>query len=134
MNKTLKISITCIVILVTLVSTFGIMSGKPASTFQASEEYAILTYYPDTQVAYVIGRQGFSAKIFYGSDSVENIALTKEEVKNRPISNLVADLLGRLGQEGYTLISTSVVTTVQGPGMQSSRLNNEIHCFLKKVK
>src|SRR5687768_11147098 len=132
MNKTAKITITCILIVLAVVSTHGIMSGKSSLDFQPTgEEYAILTYYPDDQVKYVIGRQGFSAKIFYGDDRVENIELTKEEVKTRAISSVIVALLARLDQEGYTLISTSVVSTVKGTG--TLRTENEMHCFLKKV-
>ena len=128
MNQTSRITITGILIFLALVSTYGIMSGKSSSDFQpTAETYAILTYYPDSRVPYVVGRQGFSAKIFYGENKVENIELSKEEVKNRPISNVVTSLLARLNQEGYTLISTSVVSTVEG-----TRTNNEMHCFLKK--
>ena len=128
MNTTARISITCILIFLTIVSTYGVMSDKSNSGQSTTEEYAILTYYPDSPVPYVIGRQGFSAKIFYGNNKVENIELSKEEVKSRPISSVVTSLLARLSQEGYTLISTSVVSTVEG-----TRTDNEIHCFLKKT-
>jgi hypothetical protein len=128
MNKTASITITGVLILLALVSTYGFMSGKSDSVLQpAAEQYAILTYYPDSGVPYVIGRQGFSARIFYGDNRVENISLTKEEVKSTPISNAVTGLLARLSQEGYTLVSTSVVLTVEG-----TRTESEVHCFLKK--
>jgi hypothetical protein len=130
MKKTARITITCILILFGIVSTYGIMAGKSGADFQsATDEYAILTYYPESGVPYIIGRQGFSARIFYGDNRVENIALTKEEVKSQPISNAVAGVLARLSGEGYTLISTSVVSTVKG-----SQTDHEIHCFLKKGK
>jgi hypothetical protein len=133
MNKSAKITITCVLILVGLVSTYGLLSGKSSEGSQSTpEQYAILTYYPESQVPYIIGRKGFSAKIFYRDNKVENIELTAEEVKTRPISNVVADLLARLSQEGYTLISTSTVSNVQGNG-SSQRITNEIHCFLKKA-
>src|SRR5688572_7662962 len=134
MNKTARITITSILIFLAVVSTLGLMSGKSSSDAQLpTEEYAILTYYPYSRVPYVIGRQGFSAKIFYGDDRVENIEVTKEEVKTRPTSSVVTGLLARLGREGYTLVSTSVVSSVQGT-TSSVSTDTEIHCFLKKVR
>jgi hypothetical protein len=128
MKKAARITITCLLILFALVSTYGIIAGKSGSDFQSTpDDYAILTYYPESGVPYIIGRQGFSARIFYGDSRVENISLTKEEVKSQPISSAVAGILARLSGEGYKLISTSVVSTVKG-----NQTDHEIHCFLKK--
>jgi len=126
MNNVTKI--TCAVVLIGLVSAYGILLGKSNSSTAIAEQYAVLTYYPYMVTPYKVENERYSVRIFYG-DKMENIKLTKEELAQGQMSSHIAVILSRLSNEGYSLVSTSAVSS----GSQVS-IDTEVHCFLKKVK
>ena len=132
MNNLTKI--TCAVVLIGLVSTYGILLGKSNSNTPVdAEQYAVLTYYPYSYTPYKIESERYSVRVLYGGTKVENIKLTKEELAQAPLSNHVATILSRLSNEGYSLVSTSaVLSSLSGPNGMSTE--TEVHCFLKKEK
>lgn len=127
MKRTIKF--TSIIALIGLVSIYGIITAFSNPQISNSE-YAILTYYPYSATPYIVERERFSLRVFYSDKNVENIKLTKEELAEKPFSSVVATTLARLNKEGYTLISTSAVSTIHGTGTTDT--DTEIHCFLKK--
>lgn len=132
MNKVTKI--TCAVILIGLISTYGVLSGKSNSNIRVdAEQYAVLIYFPYIFTPYKIESEKYSVRVLYSGGKVENIKLTKEELAQGPMSSHVATILSRLSTEGYNLVSTnSVLSSAQGPSGMS--IDTEVHCFLKKVK
>jgi hypothetical protein len=126
MKKT--VTIVLAIAIIGLASITGILFGKSNSGSQAaSDDYAILTYMPYSGTPYTFNGDRYSIRVYYGQKQVEYIKLTKEELDEKALLTAVAKLLGRLSGEGYTLISTNVISI-------SSSTSSEIHCFLKKVK
>jgi len=126
MNNVTKIA--CAAVLIGLVSTYGILLGKSNSNpLDETEQYAVLTYYPYLGAPYKVENERYSVRIFYSGNKIENIKfIKKEELEQGTISNQVAAILSRLSNEGYSLVST--IST------NSTNIDTEVHCFLKKVK
>ena len=82
MNKVTKI--TCAVILIGLVSTYGVLSGKSNSNIRVdAEQYAVLIYFPYIFTPYKIESEKYSVRVLYGGGKVENIKLTKGRTSTR---------------------------------------------------
>lgn len=113
--KKLTIIASLILVACVIVLSTGFTKTDKVNPPQATADFIIITYNPFSS------QLKSQVSVHYGGDKVENIDLTKEEVKKTP-SNYMVGLLAKFSGEGYELVSTV------------SSSPNTIVCFLRKPK